>query len=381
MPRTVWNVRTAGSRLTLLAAVFAAATARGQSTSSPPLVILGPENAAEVEARRETAERAISQDELAMGRRLDPSYRSRLIDRVAAVRAGASAARPVTSALGDSSADLVYTPVTPCRVFDTRTAGGALAPGVPRSLVVAGSERFEAQGGKAGGCGVPLGPATAVVLNLVAVAPHGSGNLRAWAANDPAPAPPLASALNFSSVPGLYALANGLDLPICDPAAVGSVCSSDLLLEANGSSTDVVGDVFGYFRKADLGAVLLTGTSFFGAVTTGGTLHLGIPTIVTIPKYMECLVTCSITVASDSPNSVGYAYVLPGASGVDIGASLWGGTSMYAAPVASPGASSATTMSQIGLGGPYSWRFGCYVSAAGDFLGDALTGVVSWVCH
>jgi len=81
------------------------------------------------------------------------------------------------------------------------------------------------------------------------------------------------------------------------------------------------------------------------------------------------------------PNSVGYAYVQPGSSAVDFVAMVWGGAAAYAAPVASPGASSATTMSQIGLGGPYRFRFGCYVSAAGDFLGDELAGAVSWVCR
>jgi hypothetical protein len=77
-----------------------------------------------------------------------------------------------------------------------------LDPGVPRSFVVAGTERFEAQGGKAGGCGVPLGPATAVVINLVAVSPSGNGHLRAWAHAYPSPAPPMASVLNFGNVPG-----------------------------------------------------------------------------------------------------------------------------------------------------------------------------------
>ena len=52
-----------------------------------------------------------------------------------------------------------------------------------------------------------------------------------------------------------------------------------------------------------------------------------------------------------------------------------------AAPVASPGVSSATTMTVIGLQGSLRWQFGCHVSTAGDFLGDELTGAVSWVCR
>jgi len=386
MPRIEWNTRAACGLIALLVVIFVTVDARGQTAgSAPSLVIRGPKNAAEVEGQRSAAEGIVTESELLMGRRFDPAYRARLIERLAAVRADASATRSgeaSTSALGDTSADLVYTPLTPCRVFDTRISGGALVPGVPRSFLIAGTERFEAQGGKAGGCGLPLGPATAVVLNLVAVAPSGGGNLRAWAANDPAPAPPLASALNFGKVSGLDALANGLDLPICDPAAAGASCSSDLLLQAYGSSTHVVGDVLGYFRKADLESALLVGASpLVGPVpTTDGTLNLGIMTVTT-PRYVDCVVTCSITIKSDAPNSSGYAYVEPGASAVDFIAAVWGGVPTYVAPVASPGSSSATTVAAIGLGGPYRFNFGCYVSAAGDFLGDELTGIVSWVCR
>lgn len=386
MPRMERNTRAACRLITLLVAVLATVDARGQTAGSAPLLVIrGPENAEEVAVQREAAEGIIAETELAMGRHFEPSHRARLVDRLTWGRAGSLASRPGgggTSTLGDTGSDLVYTPVTPCRVFDTRVSGGALDPEVPRSFLVAGTERFEGQGGNAGGCGVPLGPATAVVLNLVAVAPSGNGNLRAWAANDPAPAPPLATVLNFAKVPGLYALANGLDLPICDPAAVDASCSSDLLLKASGSSTHVVGDVLGYFRKADLESALLVGVSDFGPVpATDGTLHLGWTIVTTPSRLVECAVTCSITIKSDAPNSSGHAYVQSGASAVDFTASVRGGSAMYVAPVASPGASSATTAAQIGLGGPYRFKFACYVSAAGDFLGDELTGAVSWVCR
>src|SRR5207247_9417884 len=68
---------------------------------------------------------------------------------------------PGPSVLGDSAADLVYTPVIPCRIIDTRLAGagGALAPGTPRDFHVSGTAGFESRGGKVGGCGVPAGAA------------------------------------------------------------------------------------------------------------------------------------------------------------------------------------------------------------------------------
>src|SRR5438309_7715287 len=37
-----------------------------------------------------------------------------------------AAAKPVLKVLGDAADDLTFTPVTPCRIVDTRVAGGAL---------------------------------------------------------------------------------------------------------------------------------------------------------------------------------------------------------------------------------------------------------------
>src|SRR5437667_8121983 len=79
--------------------------------------------------------------------------------------------------LGASAADLVYTPVTPCRIIDTRAtgAGGPIVPGVQRDFLVSGTTGFDTQGGTAGGCGIPDG-ATAAMLNLVVVKPAGAGD-------------------------------------------------------------------------------------------------------------------------------------------------------------------------------------------------------------
>ena len=82
--------------------------------------------------------------------------------------------------IGDTRAQLVYTPVVPCRVLDTRAAGGNLAPGIPRDFRVTGVD-LSSQGGDVAGCNVPQGRATAVLVNLVSVNATGAGNLRAWA--------------------------------------------------------------------------------------------------------------------------------------------------------------------------------------------------------
>jgi len=139
---------------------------------------------------------------------------------------------------------LVFNSVAPCRIVDTRqSAAGPLAPGVLRTFHVVGSASdFAAQGGAAGGCGIPgfagsLAQAQAVAFNFVAVNPSGAGNLRAWPSDQ---APPNASILNYSS--GLN-LANGIALPVRQDQEGG-----DLTLRADVSGAHVVVDVVGYYR-------------------------------------------------------------------------------------------------------------------------------------
>jgi hypothetical protein len=148
---------------------------------------------------------------------------------------------------GDSSAQLVYTPVTPCRIIDTRLAGGPLQPAVVRDFRVTGSG-LGSQGGNSGGCNVPSGPATAAVINFVAVNPSGPGNLRAWAYSSPPVGPPGSSIINYTPVSGATLnLANGIAVAICD-VNVGA-CGQDLRVRADVSGTQLVADVVGYFER------------------------------------------------------------------------------------------------------------------------------------
>jgi hypothetical protein len=149
---------------------------------------------------------------------------------------------PGPQALGDSAADLVYTPIAPCRVVDTRLAGGVLAAGSQRSFYVAGTLGFSGQGGNPAGCGVPLGPATAAVINFVAVNPAGAGNLRAWAQGG---AVPNASIINYAAL-GMN-VANAVVVPLCD--ATTATCPTDVTVQADVSAAHLVADVVGYFRN------------------------------------------------------------------------------------------------------------------------------------
>ena len=116
--------------------------------------------------------------------------------------------------LGDTGADLIYTPVAPCRIIDTREPGGGggpIAGNATRNFVVVGTTGFESQGGNVGGCGIPE-DATSVMINFIAVTPLTGGHLRAWPYGG---SMPNASIVNF--VPGLN-IANGLIQPICELA-------------------------------------------------------------------------------------------------------------------------------------------------------------------
>ena len=79
------------------------------------------------------------------------------------------------AALASPSSDLTYTVITPCRIIDTRVAGGKLLANSVRSFEAArpGGD-FTDQGGSATDCGIPADPA-AVVMNVVTVHPEGPG--------------------------------------------------------------------------------------------------------------------------------------------------------------------------------------------------------------
>jgi len=147
--------------------------------------------------------------------------------------------------LGNPFSDLLFVPLTPCRILDTRQiSGGLLSPGQRRDFLVAGTNAFLAQGGNGGGCGVPDGTtepvAAAVVINFVAVGPQGPGHIVAWEYGQ---TEPFASIINFAAV-GLN-IANGIVIPIDGTTSQ----PFDLSVRAGVSATHLVADVTGYFTR------------------------------------------------------------------------------------------------------------------------------------
>lgn len=99
--------------------------------------------------------------------------------------------------LGALTNDLVYTPVAPCRIVDTRNTGaGAIAAGTTRNFVAFGASSFSGQGGSATNCGVNPLAATAVAINLTAIFPSAPGYATAYPYNTPQP---LAASINYTA--------------------------------------------------------------------------------------------------------------------------------------------------------------------------------------
>jgi hypothetical protein len=138
--------------------------------------------------------------------------------------------------LGDILDDLVYTPITPCRIVDTRFATSypfQLVGGTTYSFDVDGSN-FSAQGGNPSGCGIPFGVPRAVDMTLTVTNTSGFGFLTAWQLFV---SRPNSSFLNWA--PG-WTVANTAAIPVVPGGG------ADFNVFAS-SSTSVVIDVVGYF--------------------------------------------------------------------------------------------------------------------------------------
>lgn len=103
------------------------------------------------------------------------------------------------SALGDPSSDLVYTPIEPCRILDTRqTPAGTIGADASRNFDASPyiQGNFSFQGGSDTDCGIPESRPAAVMLNITAVNPQGAGYLTAYPFGSEVP---LAASLNYFS--------------------------------------------------------------------------------------------------------------------------------------------------------------------------------------
>jgi hypothetical protein len=142
--------------------------------------------------------------------------------------------------LSDTDEDFVFTPVSPCRIIDTRKAGGPIGNFSSRSFYVLGAN-LSGQGGNAAGCNSPVGEPSAVLMNIVAVNSTAPGYLTVWPYGETRP---LAAVLNYSPT-------DKTD-PISNAFAVKTSGASGLDISVYAyKQTHVVADVLGYFSKPE----------------------------------------------------------------------------------------------------------------------------------
>ena len=142
--------------------------------------------------------------------------------------------------IGSLSSDLVFTPVTPCRIMDTRN------PGAKSGILVAGTTRgfwawsaiFSAQGGSATGCGTLASADEAViVVNFTVVAQDAAGYITVFPADA---AQPLAATVNYGAG---AVVGNNATLK------VAQVALGDGFKIYSTSNVHVVADIVGYYAK------------------------------------------------------------------------------------------------------------------------------------
>ena len=140
-------------------------------------------------------------------------------------------------ALGDSTSDLVFFPLTPCRIIDTRFGSFPfrIGPDSGRQFQV-NLSNFSSQGGFGGSCGIPtsLEPA-AVVINVASTSQLGTGNV---------------SVINTGGGIPNVALVNftpGVNLSNAAVVRSATAVGNDIFIYARNSATHVVVDLMGYF--------------------------------------------------------------------------------------------------------------------------------------
>jgi hypothetical protein len=169
----------------------------------------------------------------------------------------------VSAQIGSPSSDLVYTPVTPCRILDTRLAGGGTGLPIPAggtsAYFTGGISSFAFAGGSATDCGLftPGLNIAAVAINFVVVSPSAAGYITVYPSGSTRPT---ASTLNYAAG---EVVANSAIVKV-------SQASFTAMSIFSLATTHVVADVTGYYSKPVVTALECQSTPFFGVSVPGG---------------------------------------------------------------------------------------------------------------
>ena len=146
------------------------------------------------------------------------------------------------SVLGDTTASLLFTPIAPCRIADTRGSGartGLLLSGTSRTFDLTTDAYTKGQGGATSGCtGLPSFSHAGWAINITVTGHSGNGWLQVYPYLGSVPA---TSLINFFT--SGYAIANNGHVTGCYG------CSNDITILAGGGSAHVIIDVMGYYER------------------------------------------------------------------------------------------------------------------------------------
>lgn len=151
-------------------------------------------------------------------------------------------------ALGDLAADLVFVPIAPCRLFDTRLAGGAIAANTTRGFDVTAVSDYSFQGGSASNCNGTgaAGSFAAAAINFTVVTPANGGYITAFPFGG---TQPLAATLNYN----VGDIRGNLSIVALDQGA-----SANELNVYSTAQTHLVADIVGYFINPAVTALQCT---------------------------------------------------------------------------------------------------------------------------
>ncbi|MBN8212593.1 MAG: hypothetical protein J0M09_06700 [Xanthomonadales bacterium] len=205
------------------------------------------------------------------------------IDRLAKLPPGVSGSKAdiIAAKFGDLNQDLVYTPVAPCRILDTRsTAAGAIAGNSTRSFVAINASSFTSQGGSATNCGTLGLSATAVAINLTAVTPATGGYATAYPFGT---AQPVAASVNYTAG---AVVNNALIVQIPNPLS-----SFDFTVYTFAQS-HYVADIVGYFAPPLATALQCqdTANTLVNDIPVNGTANASAPACPT--GYTQTATNC-----------------------------------------------------------------------------------------
>lgn len=187
----------------------------------------------------------------------------------------------IEKALGETTRDLVYTPITPCRIVDTRnTAEGAIPTNGSRDFVAAGVSTYTQQGGTANGCGLGSEAPSAIAINVTAVSPTTAGyaTVHPYGATRPATA-----SVNYTA--GAI-VNNAIISPIPTPTA-----SRDFTIYTFAQAHYVV-DIVGYFDNPRSSPIECQNSIINGVTVDPGTSSFLYATATCPAGYGRTAVIC-----------------------------------------------------------------------------------------